>query len=710
MFRRLTDLADRRRWLVLLAGLIFVFVAGFFGGPVAGLLTSGATDFDDPGSESVAARERLEQATGVNPDVSVIVLVEPGQDIRGSRARARIEQIAETIERDPTVARVFTAFNTGNPSFVSRDQRSTFVAVSFKPVSARESQQASKRIEEALGQEPGVSVGGPAIAIGQVDDQVEKDLARAEVIAFPLLLVLSLIVFRGLVAALLPIVAGAVSVLGTFLMLRIVNEFSSLSIFAVNVVIGLGLGLAIDYSLFIVSRYREELARVGAGREALRRTLETAGRTVTFSAFTLAAAMASLLVFPQPFLHSMALGGIFVALTSAGAALLVLPAILAALGTRVNALAPARWRRAVDRDARAERAGFWYRLSQAVMHRPGPIAFATATLLIVLGIPFLGIKFTGLDASLLPESASARQVHDELAREFPANQASPIYLAVQAPRSARTDLEAYASNLRDLPGAASVSRPQHAGEGTWRLDIVSRQKALTDSSQALVRDIRRLKVPYEVEVGGAAAAFADQQHSFRSRLPFGLAIIALTAFVLLFAVTGSVVLPIKALLMNILTLSATLGVLVFLFQDGRLEGLLDYSSQGALNAVQPISIAAVGFALSTDYAIFLLTRIKESWDAGASNADAVASGLERTGRIVTAAAVLFCIAIGAFSTSEIVFIKQLGVGTVLVVLLDATLVRGLLVPSLMKLLGDWNWWAPTPLRRVHRRLALSEAS
>jgi RND superfamily putative drug exporter len=397
-----------------------------------------------------------------------------------------------------------------------------------------------------------------------------------------------------------------------------------------------------------------------------------------------------------------------VALLSAATALIVLPAVLAALGPRVDKLSFARWRAASERTARGERSGFWYRLSQAVMRRPVPIATASAALLIALGIPFFTVEFTDVDARILPPTASARQVHDALATDFPENRTTPVFVTVEAGPDAGPQVETYARSLADADGVAGVGEVAAADDELWKIDLIAAGDPLADSTQELVRDLREIDAPFDVRVGGQTAAFVDQQASLSSRLPFGLAVLALGTFLFLFMMTGSVVLPLKALLMNVLTLSATFGILVLVFQEGRLEGLLDYSSLGALDATQPILLFVVAFALSTDYAVFLLGRIKEARDSGASETDSVAIGLERTGRIVTAAALLFAIAIGAFATSEIVFIKSLGLGVALAVLIDATIVRALLVPSLMKLLGRRNWWAPAPLRRLHERFGAGE--
>jgi uncharacterized membrane protein YdfJ with MMPL/SSD domain len=691
VFTALADLAYRRGRRTVLLAVLLAVVAGALGGSVADRLTP--YDADDPGSESYRA-DHLLQRSGVNATADVVALTD----------RAHVERVGAELRRDPDVGSVTTP-RQGGSALVSRDGSRAFATASLKS-NADESDAADRLLARFHGRD-GVKLGGAAIANRQANKQVSEDLAHAELLAFPILFVLSLLFFRSLVSALLPLLVGGLSIVLTFLALRLVSEVGSISVFALNLITGLGLGLAIDYSLFMVSRYREEIARHGPGREALRRTMATAGRTVLFSSLTVAAAIASLLVFPQNFLYSMGLGGALVALIASGVALIVLPAILAVLGTRVNALAPKRLHRAAELDARGEQHGFWYRLSRFVQRRPSRVATSAAVVLVALGIPFLSIQFTAVDAQVLPREASARQVDTTLNTDFPPHRTTPTYLAVDAPPGPQ--VEAYARRLGSLEGVAAVSRPMPVAAGLTRVDVVSKSGPLSDQSKTAVEKIRALDPPFAVSAGGQTASFVDLEDSVLSHLPIALAIIAIATIVVLFVMTGSVVLPLKAILMNVLTLSATFGMLVFIFQDGRLEGLLGYTSQGALEITQPIFLLAVAFGLSTDYGVFLLSRIKEARDRGASDGDAVAIGLERTGRIVTAAAVLFCVAIGAFATSKMVFIKELGVGTAIAVLVDATIVRALLVPSLMELLGRWNWWAPRPLRRLHDRIGVSES-
>jgi RND superfamily putative drug exporter len=705
MFDSLARLANRRPRRIALAAVVFFLIAGALGGSVAERLDPYGAD--DPATEAVEARTQLEGAGNRIPGVLVVVADAP---VRKASTRQRIAALERELSARADVAAISSFYTTGSRDFVARDGGSTYLAVALKPTDDKEWQEAGTAIADRLNDRPGIAVGGAAVAQGQVNKQVEEDLRRAELLAFPLLFLLSFLFFRSLVAALLPVMIGLLAIVGTFLILRLASEFGSISIFALNLTSGLGLGLAIDYSLFIVSRYREEIAKDGPGLAAMRRVLATAGRTVFFSSLTVSAALASLLVFPQRFLYSMGLGGALVALLAALISLTVLPAVLTLLGTRVNSLAPRFLQRRAAADARPDEQGFWYRLSRFVMRRPLPIATLSALFLIVLGLPFLGIKFNTVDPTVLPKSASARQAYDTVTSEFPPYRETPIWLSVKGatPRQAA----ALTARVRRTPGIAAVAPPRPLRGGVTAIQAISADPFVSEASQTTVERIRDLPAPpgTTLLVGGATADFIDFQDSLARHLPIAFAIIVVATLVILFLMTGSVVLPIKSLIMNVLNLSAVFGLLVLIFQDGRLEGLLNYASTGALEQTMPILLFAVAFGLSTDYAVFLLSRIKEARDNGASDSESVAIGLERTGRIVTAAALLFAVAIGAFATSEIIFIKQNGIGTALAVLIDASIIRALLVPSLMELLGKWNWWAPAPLRRLHERIGISEAA
>ncbi len=696
MFDALARFAKRRSWLVVLAATVVFVVAALLGSGVAGRLDPFGAD--DPGTESVIAEHRLENA-GYR-EIGVVVLIE-GIDVRSAQGRERVEALTRRLETNPEVATVSSFLTTGSRDFVSLGGGATYLAVALKPTDDHGRQDAAGQIADSLAGERGISVGGPALAERQVNRQVERDLRTAELYAFPLLFLLSLLFFRSLVAALLPLLVGGLAIVGTLLILRVASELTSISIFALNVATGLGLGLGIDYSLFIVSRYREEITRSGPGLEALRQTLATAGRTVFFSSLTVAGALASLLVFPQRFLYSMGLAGVAVALLAASIAFTVLPAVLALLGRRVNAIAPAILARRAERDARPVREGFWYLLAQLVMRFPGRIALLAAALLIALGLPFLAVKFTSVDARVLPTSASARQVDDTLRADFPPYRDTPITLAIKGDQDEAARIAADAKKQR---GAAAVRPPRELAGDTYAVDVISTSGPFSDRSRALARDLRQF--PGDTLVTGATADFIDLQASLAAHLPIALAIVAAVTLVVLFAMTGSLILPLKQMLMNTLVLGAMFGILVLVFQEGRLQGLLGYTSQGGLEAPQLLLLFAVIFGLSTDYGVFLLSRIKEARGRGSSDSDAVAIGLERTGRIVTAAALLFSIVFFAFLSSKIIITKELGLGTALAVLIDASIVRALLVPSLMQLLGKWNWWAPAALRRLHARIGL----
>jgi RND superfamily putative drug exporter len=704
MLTRLAQFVHARGRAVLAVAVIGAAVAGAFGFGVASHLSPYSAT--DPASQSVRATNRFQAAAGRQIDPGIVALVRSGP-VRSPAARARVQQIAAELASEPNVAAVSDYYSSGNPAMISTDGRETFVLVYFRPLSDKALQDEAKVIEARLAGAADVTLGGGAVANAQVNSQVSHDLAHAELLAFPFIFLLSLLFFRSLVAALLPPLLGGLAIVVTFFALRVISSFADLSVFALNLVTGMGLGLAIDYSLFMVSRYREEAAAGGFDSGALVRTLNTAGRTILFSSVTVAAAVASLAVFPQNFLYSMGIAGALVALLAAALALVVLPALLGVLGPRINSLAPKRLARAADRDARPDSSGGWYRFARFVMRRAGWIAVLSASALIALGIPFTGIRFITVTTSVLPQSASSRQVDEALRTNFPLNTAEAVDVVVGLPASSPAAATLRAGLAR-MPDVAAVSPPQAAGGALSLIDVAPRDTALTQATKELVHRIRALKTPYYVGVAGQTASYLDLETSLGSHLPLALAIVVGATLVALFLMTGSVLLPLKAVLMNALSLSAMFGLLVLVFQDGNLQGLLGYRSEGALDATQPIFLFAVGFGLATDYGVFLLSRIKEARDAGASNTEAVAIGLERTGRIVTSAALLFAVAIGAFITSDLVFIKELGFGAALVVLIDASAIRALLVPSLMKLLGSLNWWAPAPLRWVYEHVGVRE--
>src|SRR4051794_16883184 len=654
----------------LLFVVLFVVIAGVLGGPVAGSLqTEGG--FNATNSGSARALERIESALGTQGAPGVVALM---------RHRADAPAVREQLAHQPGIASV-----SPRPT-LSRDGRQAYLMATLKTSADEDDVVAG--LEERFPADSGVLLGGSVFAQHQIGDSVSKDLGRAEVLAFPVLILLSLLFFRGR-AALLPLVVGITTVLGTFLALTLVNQAYHLSIFALNLVIGLGLGLAIDYTLFLVTRYREELAKDNP--DAIRTTVKTAGRTVTFSAVTVALALVTLTVFPLGFLKSMGIAGAVVAIVAGAAALVISPAIFGVWGAKL-AVKPRR------------RSGGWYRLAHGVMRRPLPIALATGALMLLLALPSLRANWTPVDSTVIPKGQSARTVADTIDRDFPGGQGSSPITIVTEPAAAA----ALAARVERLPGVRDVSRPRALDAATSQIDVFATGEPRGPAARALVGEIR--DVAGTALVGGEAAEFVDQQAAIRSSLALGVGLLVGFTMLVLWLMTGSIVLPVKAIIMNALTVGASLGILTLVFQDGRFEGVLGYTGNGGVEPTDFLVAAALVFALSTDYGVFLLGRIKEARDGGLTDREAVAVGVERTGAVVTAAAILLAVAIGAFITSSISFIQQIGVATAAGVVIDAFIVRALLVPSLMGLLGRWNWWAPRPLTRLHSRIGLREAT
>lgn len=682
MLPRLSAFIQRRSIPVLVVAFVVTGVCAAFGVTVADRLDP--LGFDDPASESARADAALAERGWAGTDLVVLV----------DGTRASVPEVQDAVEREDLVSQV---------SVVPRAaDGSGYVVVSFRPAPDKVKQEAADRIEADIAGQGGIAVGGSAASFAQLNETIQSDLVRAELFAFPILFVLALLMFRSVVAASLPLVVGALAVVGTLAALGVLGTLIGISVLALNVVTALGFGLAIDYSLFMVARYREELARSGPGPEALRATMLTSGRTVLFSSLTVAAAMASLLVFPQQFLYSVGLGGVLVSLLAAAVALVVLPAMLCLLGSRVDALAPRFLRRRAEQDARPVTAGAWYRTAMFVMRRPGAVAVVSGAVLLVMAIPALDLRFTAVDGSILPPDTGARQVHEALVADAALTRSTPLTVLVDDV-SAQDELTRLAG---DLPGATLAAPPEQLPGGGAVVEIVSESPVFSQQSQDLVAAVRAL--PVDALVTGSTAEFVDLKASMAAYLPLVALIIVLSTVVAIFLMTGSIVLGLKTLVMNALTLAAVFGVLVLVFQNGLLESVLGYTSQGALESTIPLILFAGVFGLSTDYGVFLLARIKEARDGGAPDHEAIAVGQARTGRLITSAALLFCVAVGAFGTSSIVGIKEMTLGIALGVVLDATVVRALLAPALMQLLSSWNWWSPAPLARLYARVGLTE--
>ncbi|HMA46539.1 MAG TPA: MMPL family transporter, partial [Frankiaceae bacterium] len=709
--------------LVLAVTVVLVALAAVFGGGAVGKLKGGG--FDDPGSDSTRAQEELQARFGGQPDLLLLVRARSGTADSPAVAAAGRE-LTTRLAGEPGLSDVTSYWATGAPTLKSRDGRSALVLAHV----VGEDKAASERTKELVaryapgrGGDPAVTVlaGGAQVAGNDIGDQVSADLAVAEAIAIPITLVLLLLAFGSLVAALLPLAIGIVAIFGTLAVLSVLGSLTDVSIYALNLTTAMSLGLSIDYALLMVSRFREELANGREPRDALAATLRTAGRTIVFSAATVAVALAALLVFPLYFLRSFAYAGIAVVLVAMIGAIVVLPALLAVLGRRVDAL------RVLRREPAGAEAPFWRRTAALVMRRPLLAGLPVVALLLVLGVPFLHVSFGTPDDRVLPTGKQSRQVGDALRADFATNDAAALYVVTDGDPGP-AGLAPYAAGLSRLPDVARVETAtgtyatgrqvapptppaaRFERPGGAYLSVVAGVDPKSGRAQSLVRDVREVAPPAGVRalVGGPSAALVDGKDAVGSRLPLAIGLIALTTFVLLFLFTGSVMLPAKALALNVLGLAAVLGAMVWVFQDGHLSGVLGFTPT-PLDTSMPVLLFCIAFGLSMDYEVFLLSRIKELRDAGASNEEAVAGGLARTGRIVSTAAALLAVTFFAFGTSKVSFIQLFGIGTGIAILLDATLVRGVLVPAFMRLTGRANWWAPAPLRRLHARVGLRES-
>ena len=663
--------------------------------------------FDVAGSGSARARETVARATGTDPASSVLALVRLSAPIAASSSQRRIAAVEARLRSDPAVAAVLDWRSAHNPAMVGRDRRSTYVTAALRPLDDKEQEEAGKRLLAAFAGDPQVTLGGSPVANREIDKTVEDDLRRAEILAVPLIVLLSFFLFRGFVASLLAPIAGAITVLVSFFVLRELATVISLSIYALNLVTGLSIGLSIDWSLLLLSRYREERAKTTDLRLALRRAVVPAGHTIFFSALTVATSMATLLVFPLRFLRSMGYGGIVASIVAMLVALLVLPAILRLLGTRIDALSLPRWR---DPKRLAVPSRFWRGLSALTTDHPIPVALLVVGLTIVVATPLFRIQWTTVDASSLPASAQAFQADRAINRssEFVPNGGTPFYLTLQAPATARAAAAALADEARQLDGVAVVAPPRFLGKSTWQIDLIAAEPPYGTRTQDLVAHLGALESTHRLFLGGDAAAFRDERSAIASKLPLAIALLAAATLVILFLLSGSLFAPALSLLMTALTLAATFGALILIFQDGRFESLLGYTSQGALDLTIPLVLAAIVFAISTDYGVFLLSRVREARLQGLGDRAAIGGSVATVGRIVTSAAVLFAVSIGVFGTSNIVLLKILGIGAALAVLVDSLLVRCLLLPASLRLLGPRAWWLPSPLARLHRRIGLHE--
>jgi trehalose monomycolate/heme transporter len=711
LFESWGRIAFRRRRLILVAALLVAVLGAGWGTSIfARAQTAGG--FDAPNSQSQREASLATRAFG--RDAGDVVVLYSSTTLT-TAAPAFRSAVTGTLAALPhgQVASYATYWSTRSRQFVSASGHQTYAVLELAG-SGDTARQASYDAIKTHLNAPGLrsQVGGAVPTDETIDTQTTASITRAEGLSFPVLLILLLVIFGSLTAASLPLAIGALAILGSFTTLRLLTLVTGVSVFSLNITTILGLGLGIDYGLFLVTRFREELRQQGSVEDAVARTVATAGRTVLVSGVTVAIVLASLMLFPETILRSIGYGGVATVLVDMIAALTVLPALLAVLGPKVNSL---RIRRSVARPPAAENSGGWHRLALSVMRRPVLYAVPIVVLLLGLGSPFLKVVWGGVDATVLPAAAAPRIVTQALDTDFPGNPTAPIEAVVAfggpvtgSPARA-AGLASYASRLAHVPGISAAQVTGIRGD-TARIDLSYAPGPYTPQARAIAGQVRDVAAPRgaTAQVGGQTAALADELSSIGATLPWMALAVVLATFVLLFLAFGSVVLPLEAIAANVLSLSAMYGVVTWIFQDGHLSGLLGFTPNGTISPTIPVLMFAIMFGLSMDYEVFLLSRIRERYDLTGDNTAAVASGLQRTGGVITSAALLLVIVIGMFSLSSITFIKLLGVGMIVALVLDATLVRLLLVPATMRLLGHANWWAPRPLRRLYARYGIRE--
>ncbi|KRF11983.1 MMPL family transporter [Nocardioides sp. Soil796] len=693
----------RRAVQILVIGVLAVLGAGAYGAGVFDSLSQGG--FDDSASES-SKELAHERAVFGNQTVDVVAIYSSDDlTVDDAEFEAAVRDMVADL---PTVTtRIVNYYDTPSEALVSHDKHAVQVPISLEGDTQNELLESWDALEPHL-EADGLKtdVAGAFAVYGDVNDITEKDLAQAETISAPFVLLLSLLIFGSLVAASMPVLVGAIAVIGALAVVRLLTVFTEVSVFSVNVITLIGLGLAIDYALFIISRFREELGRLpaddpDASATAIRTTMTTAGRTVLVSGLTVAAALSSLMVFPQSFLKSMGYGGMAAVIVAMVSALTVLPAVLRLLGRRVDG-GRLPWRRHRPVSVGSDH-GAWARLAHGVMRRPVVVTVLVTVALLAIASPFLGVKWGSVDYRVLPSDAPAHVAADKLNTDFGPETSSANLLL---DGTSKADVAAYVREVEGMRAPVTVEPVADKGDVTL-LRATWRGNSQSQFSQDVVERIRDVEPGSgSVQVGGLSASTVDLLDSVGSHLPWMGLIVIGVMLLLLFLAFGSVVLPVKAVVMNAISITASFGVVTWIFADGHLEGPLGFESQGYLDATQPILMLAILFGLSMDYEVFLLSRVREQWDLTHDNDQAVATGLQKTGRIITSAALLLAIVIGAFGLSGIVFMKMIGIGMLVALLLDASVVRALLVPATMKLLGRWNWWAPGPLLRWWERFGL----
>ncbi|MEV8638528.1 MMPL family transporter [Streptosporangium sp. NPDC051023] len=705
MFSALGRFAARRRLWVVIGTLIFTVVAGGWGSGVLSSLGGGA-GFDDPGSESVHADEIVAGPLGRYANDIVALYESPDKTVDDPAFSGPLQSALAAVPRD-NIVRLESYWTTKSPDFVSKDKHSTYVTIQLNSSVDQQRVLQLRAIQDKL-KVSGLTVrfGGLTSMTDQVNRQTLRDLLFAESLSIPLLLILLVLIFRSFIAAALPLLIGFTAAFGSFAVLRFVTLFTDISTFAIQVVSILGLGLAIDYALLMVNRFREEMRNGHSVDEAVRRTMVTSGRTIAFSGLIVAMSFAGLTVFPSRFLLSMGYAGAGVTLLAVLATLTVLPAVLRYAGPRVNS----RKERLGKASTVPVTEGRWYRLTHAVMRRPLAVTAVIVVVLVGLGLPFLGVNWARPGDWVLPAQADARLVTQKLAADYSHDPAKLVTSVVEG-KADTAALEAYA---RRLDAVAGVDSARVTGTATdqARLSLGYSSDPMSRDARRMVEELRAVQTPPGTKASftGMPASRVDIVDMVISRMPWMALFVAVVSFVVLFLAFGSVVLPLKSILLNLLSLSASFGAIKLIFQDGWLSGLLGFVPVGAIDVNFPVLIVAIAFGLAMDYEVFLLSRIREEMARTGDPVESIAVGVQHTARIITSAALLLAVVVGGFVISGITFMKMAGVGLLIAVVVDVTIVRGLLVPATMRLLGSAAWWAPAPLKRVWDRYGLRETS
>ena len=694
MFEKLGHFLVRRRKAVLAGFIVATIAAGVVGSLVFARLEGGG--YSDPNSDSYKAANYLTDTFKVK-DPAIIFIIDAGKSVADPAVAAEVAPIEAELRNRPGVESTLSYWSAGGAKqLVSSDGNSAYLFIYGTEADLTSLDKLASELQKKYDGEVGnlrIYVGGFSTFNNAINERISSDLKFAEAISIPLTFLFLLFVFGGLIASAMPVVVAISAILGAFVILYLISLATGVSIFALNLITGLGMGLGIDYSLLMVNRFREELKSGKSVEESVTQTVKTAGRTVFFSGITVMISLASLMFFPQMFLKSFGYGGVAVVAIAIVGALIPLPAILALLGTKIDKFV-------VRKSAITPREdGRWAHTARYVMKRPVAVVVLSLLILGTVASPIKDIVFSQVDTRVLPASDKAAIAAKVGQDKFPGEQANPVEIVIPNGTTKMIEINSFVSDLANVPGIINIGAPETVGSDV-RIAAIHSMGARSPAAENMIIKIRELKVPEGTLVGGVAADYADSQIGIAKTLPLALGWIAIGTLILLFMFTGSIILPIKAVILNLLSLSATLGAMTWIFIGGNMNWLVgSFTNTGSIDTSIVILIAVVAFGLSMDYEVFLLSRIKEEHDAGHSNIESVALGLQKSARIITAAAVILSVVFAIFMTSGVTSIKAMGFGVAFAILLDATLVRALLVPALMRLFGERNWWAPKALKR-----------